>query len=163
MANPPITVGPFNNVPAPGSPIRSDWPQSVTAWLGRHGCALVQAGQSVPPATQTDFLWPTETYDTDGFHTGTDALVTIPAGMGGLYVFGATVDAGGNVNGPTIVSMLLGASVRFAAHLPSGQRYVSVSGLCEVTAGTASRLVISSGHSTAATFAARLYFHRLSA
>lgn len=30
MANPPITIGPFNNVPAPGSPIASAWPQSIT-------------------------------------------------------------------------------------------------------------------------------------
>jgi hypothetical protein len=29
MANPPITIGLFTNVPAPGSPIRSDWPQQA--------------------------------------------------------------------------------------------------------------------------------------
>lgn len=30
----PITIGPFNNVPAPGSPIKSDWPQQISqyAW-----------------------------------------------------------------------------------------------------------------------------------
>ena len=33
MANPPITIGPFTNVPAPGSPIKSDWPQSLTNYL----------------------------------------------------------------------------------------------------------------------------------
>lgn len=32
MANPPIVIGPFNNVPAPGSPIRSDWPQQITQY-----------------------------------------------------------------------------------------------------------------------------------
>ncbi len=31
MANPPITIGPFNDVPAPGSPIRSSWPQSMSS------------------------------------------------------------------------------------------------------------------------------------
>lgn len=30
QANPPITIGPFTNVPAPGSPIRSDWTQQIT-------------------------------------------------------------------------------------------------------------------------------------
>jgi hypothetical protein len=30
VANPPISIPPFNNVPAPGSPIRSDWPQQIT-------------------------------------------------------------------------------------------------------------------------------------
>lgn len=33
MANPPITIGPFTNVPAPGSPIRSDWPQQITNYV----------------------------------------------------------------------------------------------------------------------------------
>lgn len=33
MANPPITIGPFNNVPAPGSPIKSDWPQEISAFV----------------------------------------------------------------------------------------------------------------------------------
>lgn len=33
MANPPITIGPFTNVPAPGSPIRSDWPQSISNFV----------------------------------------------------------------------------------------------------------------------------------
>lgn len=32
-ANPPITIGPFTNVPAPGSPIRSDWPQQLTQYV----------------------------------------------------------------------------------------------------------------------------------
>jgi len=34
QANPPIVIGPFANVPAPGSPIRSDWPQQISqyAW-----------------------------------------------------------------------------------------------------------------------------------
>lgn len=33
MANPPITIGPFTNVPAPGSPIKSDWPQQITNYV----------------------------------------------------------------------------------------------------------------------------------
>lgn len=33
MANPPITIGPFTNVPAPGSPIRSDWPASISQFV----------------------------------------------------------------------------------------------------------------------------------
>ena len=32
-ANPPIVIGPFTNVPAPGSPIGSDWPQSASNWM----------------------------------------------------------------------------------------------------------------------------------
>ena len=33
MANNPITIGPFANVPAPGSPIRSDWAQQITTFV----------------------------------------------------------------------------------------------------------------------------------
>jgi hypothetical protein len=33
MANPPIVIGPFDNVPAPGSPIRSDWTQEITHYV----------------------------------------------------------------------------------------------------------------------------------
>lgn len=32
-ANPPIVIGPFTNVPAPGSPIRSDWCQQITQYV----------------------------------------------------------------------------------------------------------------------------------
>lgn len=33
QAAPPITIGPFTNVPAPGSPIRSDWAQQITNFV----------------------------------------------------------------------------------------------------------------------------------
>jgi hypothetical protein len=36
MANPPITIGPFANVPAPGSPIRSDWAQQISTYVWQH-------------------------------------------------------------------------------------------------------------------------------
>jgi len=35
-ANPPIVIGPFTNVPAPGSPIRSDWAQSISTYTAQH-------------------------------------------------------------------------------------------------------------------------------
>lgn len=33
MANPPIDIGPFLNVPAPGSAVKSDWPQQITNYV----------------------------------------------------------------------------------------------------------------------------------
>lgn len=46
MANPPITIGQFDNVPAPGSPIKSDWAQEISAAVAAaqapaHGAAEV--------------------------------------------------------------------------------------------------------------------------
>jgi len=51
--NPPITIGPFTNVPAPGSGVKSDWAQQITnyvlrtAWTGvaySNGWADLAAG-----------------------------------------------------------------------------------------------------------------------
>jgi hypothetical protein len=33
MANPPVTIGPFTNVPAPGSGVKSDWPQQISTYV----------------------------------------------------------------------------------------------------------------------------------
>ena len=33
--NPPITIGPFANVPAPGSGVKSDWAQQITNYVLR--------------------------------------------------------------------------------------------------------------------------------
>lgn len=64
MANPPITIGPFANVPAPGSGIRSDWAQQISTYVDAmqipnniagnahaYGRLLIQTGQA---ATVTD-------------------------------------------------------------------------------------------------------------
>jgi hypothetical protein len=42
MANPPITIGSFDNVPAPGSPIRSDWPQEISTMAWQHEVRLTR-------------------------------------------------------------------------------------------------------------------------
>ena len=47
MANPPITIGPFTNVPAPGSPIRSDWAQQITNFVWANPRVAVN-GTGVP-------------------------------------------------------------------------------------------------------------------
>ena len=31
--NPPVTIGPFTNVPAPGSGVKSDWPQQISTYV----------------------------------------------------------------------------------------------------------------------------------
>jgi len=33
--NPPVTIGPFTNVPAPGSGVKSDWAQQITNYVLR--------------------------------------------------------------------------------------------------------------------------------
>lgn len=51
-AAPPITIGPFTNVPAPGSPIRSDWPQDISTYVANNlGVYATQAAMdaAAPP------------------------------------------------------------------------------------------------------------------
>lgn len=59
MANPPITIGSFDNVPAPGSPIKSDWPQEISNYVqalprGQIGVASMSGDQTGIGATLTD-------------------------------------------------------------------------------------------------------------
>ncbi len=39
----------------------------------------------IPSTSPDDLEWSAEEFDTDAFHSGSDAFVTIPAGLGGLY------------------------------------------------------------------------------
>jgi hypothetical protein len=48
MANPPITIGPFANVPAPGSGIRSDWAQQISTWVDGMQLPNTLGGQAHP-------------------------------------------------------------------------------------------------------------------
>jgi hypothetical protein len=48
MANPPITIGPFDNVPAAGSLVRSDWCQEVSQYVTDVGADEAVSGY-VPP------------------------------------------------------------------------------------------------------------------
>lgn len=42
--NPPITIGPFANVPAPGSGVKSDWAQTISTYVA----GMVQSGTYTP-------------------------------------------------------------------------------------------------------------------
>lgn len=52
-ASPPIIIGPFTNVPAPGSPIRSDWPQDISTYVANHLAAIQPFYQGVTGAGGT--------------------------------------------------------------------------------------------------------------
>lgn len=67
----------------------------IPAWAyapdGRIGCRLVcDNNQSVPHITDTQIQWNNPTFDPDSFQTSA-AVVTIPAGMGGIYAVSAEV------------------------------------------------------------------------
>lgn len=56
--NPPVTIGPFTNVPAPGSGVKSDWPQQISQYVVDHATELlyaqITASVNVPTTANTD-------------------------------------------------------------------------------------------------------------
>jgi len=67
--------------------VRTGWWSSA----GRTGCRLTRASnQNIPNSGDTAILWDTEASDSDNFYPGSGGTITIPAGLGGLYL--ATCD-----------------------------------------------------------------------
>lgn len=62
----------------------------VAAQVTRNGVVTSLVGSAV-----TEFAWTTELEDTDGFHTGSNAFLQVPAGLGGTYAVTAYVAAPG--------------------------------------------------------------------
>lgn len=55
MANPPIVIGPFQTVPAPGSPIRSNWPQDISTVVTKAAWGPAGLGRITRPTDQGGF------------------------------------------------------------------------------------------------------------
>jgi hypothetical protein len=104
---------------------------AATASAGRTGVHITRtAAQSIPNNTDTDISWDAETLDTDSFFAATSTTAaTVPAGLGGLYVYqfqvtyasdpgthGAHIDIGG-----TKRYLPLGRDVNAAIYHWSGQ------------------------------------------
>lgn len=76
-----------------GQTITVDWGNAVADAVNRHGCHIERStNQTLPASTTTDATWPTETDDTDGYYTPTGSTVTIPTGLGGIYVISFSLD-----------------------------------------------------------------------
>lgn len=58
-----------------------------TGWAGRR-----VANQSIATTTITSISWDTEDFDSDGFLTPTNATLTIPTGLAGIYMLTASVE-----------------------------------------------------------------------
>ena len=102
MANPPITIGPFNSVPAPGSPIRSDWPQSISQYVTplatarsvAGAAAIANQGVAINPSADLGNL-PVSLYllnysallsNPDDVNSANDIIVTAALFVGGAQV-----------------------------------------------------------------------------
>lgn len=112
MANPPITIGPFANVPAPGSPIRSDWAQQITQYVvdrAPGSIAWIGNGQSA------DLTFPLGASDI--FTAGPPTTLPYPTRVDGVAVvnfgFGAAI-----INASLSVVAVLNGSVVAASGSP---------------------------------------------
>lgn len=54
---------------------------------------------SVPNGVETAVAWDVEDIDTDGFHSGSGTTITVPAGLGGLYLVAYTIRMSSNSSG----------------------------------------------------------------
>jgi hypothetical protein len=95
QANPPITIGPFDNVPAPGSPVRSDWPQQITNYAVDtdyqvrtfRGVGAYNTGLAIGAnGAALEMSHPTTLYDSGGFRPAGDSVnFVVPAELAGTY------------------------------------------------------------------------------
>jgi hypothetical protein len=107
---------------AAGNILQSDGTKPV--WADAEGCRVRDSSsQSINDNTLTAISsFSTETFDTDGFHTGTDGNITIPAGFGGLYVIGAYgyFAANATANKWRHLEVLVGATIIAAQDTSNG-------------------------------------------
>jgi hypothetical protein len=137
----PITIGPFTNVPAPGDPIKSDWPQSISNYLwGRYPRGYI--GHAYGPSTDTahtsgqpipgmSITWNAKS----GRTYLTIINVSIIAGTAGAVIDASVADAN---NAGTITTI---------AHCPGANNAVGMTVLDIFTAGadaTATRKALAS-------------------
>lgn len=92
-------------------------------WTGYTGCKLwLSTYQAVNDSSETEVsAFNTETFDTDGFHSGTDKGITIPTGLAGVYTVGASGywDSGGTDNSLKQITFRLNGSNTFGQSITS--------------------------------------------
>lgn len=125
-AAPPITIGPYANVPAPGSPIRSDWPQQLTTDVNKHVMTRVGVGvfmtASVGAGSNLVFPWSSEAYDTHNFHAANGTDLVIPSGWDGVFAATISVTTSPAVAGGSgLVRLALPGGAIKQTIIPAGQ------------------------------------------
>lgn len=100
-ATPPVVIGPFPNVPAPGSPIRSDWPQQITHYVVDRGVGTWLYNVTVNEASAIRVEAGTAIYTLSGLGVAT-ITYPVPFAAGGVAV---SVQAGDIQLGPLVITV----------------------------------------------------------
>ena len=105
-----------------------------TNWVIKAGAmpsckAEAQALQSIASGSAQPVALSTEIFDTDGFHTGTNAFMTVPSGLGGDYVCIGQGTWAANVNSYRVILLSVtnnaGAAVQNSSPRQGGHAMVS--------------------------------------
>jgi hypothetical protein len=123
---------------------------SGSAWLpvsGLWGCEALEATQSCPNGVNTAVVFDTESWDTDGYHSGTSANITIPSGLGGKYLMSARVSASTTLGGSgAAVTLIVDSATVSTSYIPAGFSGGGGAALVNVSAGQVCQLGIFNGH-----------------
>jgi len=97
---------------------------TVPFWADAEGCRVYKSSAMACAASTLTTIdaFDTETFDTDGFHTGTNGNITIPANMGGVYVIGAygNFSAQATANKLRHIEVLVGSTIIAAQDVANG-------------------------------------------
>lgn len=122
----------------------------IVTRITRRGCRLSQSGQSIASGATVDLLWPTESFDSDGFHVAGSATMTIPVGLDGVYSITADIAAASPVaGGPAAANLQIAGSTRLWGLIPIGQTRTFCSGNIYLVAGQTVKVQIINGSNVA--------------
>jgi hypothetical protein len=144
MANPPITIGELGNVPAPLSPIQSDWAQDVTRRIVQRFASIAERDADWPPATAgrgavcTVTGNPQRLFITDG---ATWQPLRDAAAAWGLPAATARKVQAANINAIAVGASLAGLAITWNAPATGRLYLVQLHGHFKLTAGAASQIV----------------------
>lgn len=131
---------------------------------GRTGVVLTRAAaQTIPTTVLTTISWDTEGFDSDGFVAVPSGTITIPAGLGGLYVATVSTDWSAGTGGLGGLINIVRNGTTYGNTMPAGVQ----TGLSSITipwaVGDALTVSVLHTASGSLTVTARLDFFRLSA
>lgn len=142
--------------------------QSHVSSSGRTGVTLRRTtNQTIPNSTQTDISWNVEDQDTDGFISVPSTTITIPSGLGGMYMF--TYRASGSVIDDTARHFLSIALITSIASMPVYHRLPmwafedlgEISVMLELAAGDTINCNVFQSGGSSQTFTAWLSMYRV--
>lgn len=140
--------------------IRTGW----WAASGRTGCRLERSStQSISNAVDTAIQWNSEIFDSDGFYPGSGGTITVPAGLGGLYLASIKTDWSAPVGGFAGFMQFVVGAVDYPIGIPEAMAKGGGSHLLALAAGDEVVVEVGQASGGSLNMTAHLEFFRLGA